>query len=77
MGTGKVLAVISGTCLRVVKPVGRVLFLFCFRPRPGTIGTAREQEIKIAGHLRVHVVVLVLIYKANDLPPLAGVDARK
>ena len=85
MDTGKVLAVISGTCLRVEKPVGRVsvlFFFFFFRPSPGTIGTAREQENKKqtkqkkkkAVHLRVVVVVLVLIYKANARPPsLVGV----
>lgn len=47
-----------------------------FRPRPGTIGTAREQENKNAGHLRVHVVVLVLIYKANALPPISPASTR-
>ena len=83
MDTGKVLAVISGTCLRVEKPVGRVSVLFFFfsseswddRDGPGTGKQKRNQtNKKKAVHLRVVVVVLVLIYKANARPPsLVGV----
>ena len=54
MDTGKVLAVISGTCLRVEKPVGRVSVLFFFffsseswddRDGPGT-GKQKTNQTK-------------------------------
>lgn len=76
VGTDKLLAVISGTCLGVEKPVGRVFTRVPGKERPGNRNN-REQLRRGYGPALSRTLLFLHFYRQMRIPRFAVVDAER